>query len=462
MREARLTRRQALGVAGAGALALSLPEPLRSAAQGLEGGLQPELVTVTQRGFAAWWCTDRPADTSVRIARADGRGGVRRVRLARRQTVHAARLGELTPDTEYRYELRSGGRAMPASAANPGRFRTLPRLEGNRLATIAVLNDMHVGEQCSGTATSLGGESVPPCFSAPDYAYRMSRAALREIGWLRPDLVIANGDLTDRGRPGEVSRALELLGATRRPVLVTRGNHDRRFHEGGCGEDGDCLRRDAFPERALGDHALTSVSRVGDRVAVVGLDSCDPESGEGRLDLGGQLAWLDGTLRALRAEGRIVILCFHHHVATAANSTHPPPLFFGVSPARGGLDALRVIGSHQVPLVLHGHTHRNYLARDPLAPRTWFLENGAAKEYPAGYALLRVHEDGIVRTFHRPVSDFTRRWTRTSAQQVWGHQPDYTRGTQASRSFVLRFGEVAEGESGPAPSIIGPLGLPPF
>jgi hypothetical protein len=151
-------------------------------------------------------------------------------------------------------------------------------------------------------------------------------------------------------------------------------------------------------------------------------------------------------------------------VAVEANSTHPPPLFFGVSPARGGLHALRTIGSHSVPLVLHGHTHRNYLARDALAPQTWFLENGAAKEYPAGYALLHVHEDGIVRTFHRPVTDFTRAWTRTSAGQVWGRQPDYTRGTLASRSFVLRFegSGIADGPGGPAPSLIGPFGLPPL
>ena len=194
-------------------------------------------------------------------------------------------------------------------------------------------------------------------------------------------------------------------------------------------------------------------------MAVVGLDSCDPETGDGRLDHGGQLAWLDATLARLRAEGRIALVCFHHHVANQANATHPPPLFFGVNAAHGGLDALRTIGAHDIPLVLHGHTHRNYLARDPLAPGTWFLENGAAKEYPAGWALLRVHEDGIVRTFHRPTVAFARAWTRTSAGQIWGRQPDYTRGTLASRSFVLRFGG-AGGRGAPTPSLIGPLGLP--
>ena len=123
---------------------------------------------------------------------------------------------------------------------------------------------------------------------------------------------------------------------------------------------------------------------------------------------------------------------------------------------RGGAEALEVIGRHQVPLTLHGHTHRNYLVTDPRAPRTWFLENGAIKEYPAGYAILDVHEDGIARSFHRPISAFTREWVRTSAGQIWGLQPQYTRGTLRSRSFVLRF-DGRRGDGAPLPSIYGPL-----
>jgi 3',5'-cyclic-AMP phosphodiesterase len=462
MAASALTRRELLGAGGAGALALALPAPLfarRRAALPVGGGFRPELVGVSQRGFEAWWPTEAPADTTVRFARADGRGGVREQVLARGRVVHAARVSGLDPGTAYRYELRSGGHTIATSLENPGGFTTLPRLEGRRLARIAVLNDLHVGEQCSGTITDLGFGSLPPCFSADDYAYRMCDAALREIKGLRPDLVIANGDLTDRGRPGEVDRALSLLRRSRRPLLITRGNHDRRYHEAGpaCDTDGDCLREKAFPTHEVGEHALTSVVTIGRRVAVVGLDSCDPESGEGRLDLGGQLEWLDGRLAALRRQGRITIVAFHHHVATQANATHPPPLLFGVRADRGGADALEVIGRHGVPLTLHGHTHRNYLVTDPRAPRTWFLENGAIKEYPAGYAILDVREDGIVRTFHRPVSDFAREWVRTSANQIWGLQPDYTRGTLRSRSFVLRFAGGG-GPGAPTPSVIGPLG----
>lgn len=453
-----LTRRQALAAGILGGAALTAP-PLPAWAKPARGtrgrgGLQPELITVSDNGFAAWWATDDPADTVLRIGRADGGGGLRELRLERDQTVHVAALDRLQPDTEYVYELRSGTRRVSRSVHNPGRFRTLPRLEGRRLATIALLNDLHVGEQCSGTAFTIGDKSVPPCYSADDYAWRMSSAALAEVAALEPDLVIANGDLTDRGRPEEIDRCLALLDGTGLPLLITRGNHDRVYHEADaeCGGDGDCLRDRAFPENAAGDHALTSVARVGDRVAVVGLDSCDPESGDGRLDLGEQLAWLDSTLTELRGEGRIVIVCFHHYIATLALGVDRRLLYSGVSPSAGGREALRVIAKHDIALTLHGHSHRNYLTRDALAPRTWLLENGATKEYPAGYALLYVHEDGIVRSFHRAATDaFVREWTQTSAQQVWGRQPQITRGTLESRSFVLRFDD----RTGPdAPSLI--------
>lgn len=246
-----LTRRQLLARAGAGAGALALPFPLPTRAGVALGGLVPELVGVSRTGFEAWWPTSAPADTTVRVARGDGAGGVRDIVLAKGNVVHAARVSGLEPGTDYRYELRSGGRVLPASLENPGRLTTLPRLEGKRLARIAVLNDLHVGESCSGTITDVGGASIPPCFSAddfPDYAHRMCKAALREIKAFGPDLLIANGDLTDRGRPTEVDRSLELLRRTKLPLLVTRGNHDRRYHEAAaeCGEDGDCLRAKAF------------------------------------------------------------------------------------------------------------------------------------------------------------------------------------------------------------------------
>ena len=126
---------------------------------------------------------------------------------------------------------------------------------------------------------------------------------------------------------------------------------------------------------------------------------------------------------------------------------------------RGGQECLEVLARHDnVRLVLHGHTHRNYLTYDPLSgPRLPFLENGATKEYPGGYAIVRVYEDAIMRTFHRMTADFCRDWVRTTAGQIYGLQAQYTRGSLASRAFVHRFDAVLPD---PPPSLYGPVNLP--
>ena len=74
------------------------------------------------------------------------------------------------------------------------------------------------------------------------------------------------------------------------------------------------------------------------------------------------------------------------------------------------------------------------------------------KEYPAGYALLDVYEGGIMRTFHRPVTDFTRTWVRTSAMEVGGFQPFVTRGSLFSRAFTTSFDGSSIVGAGPADS----------
>ena len=385
---------------------------------------------------------------------------MRELRLATSQTVHAAAVKELDPDTEYRYELRSGGAAIPQSIANPGTFRTLPLLEGKRLATIAVVNDMHVGEHCSGTITEVNGESFPPCFTGDDYAWRMTRAATEEVRRLKPDLVVANGDLTDRGRPDEVRRALELLRGTGRPLQVTRGNHDRRYHtpDQACGEDGDCLRREAFPERAPGDHALTSVARVGKRVAVVGLDSCDPESGEGRLDLGGQLEWLDRVLRELRAEGRILRDVPPPHRDAVQRESPAAPLLRRGRDERRARRAARDRQPRCAARAARPHPPQLPRARpactQDVVPRERGDQGvpGRVCAAPRARGRHRAHVPPPGRSvLPRVDAHFSRADLGMAAR--------YTRGSLPSRSFALRF-DGSGGSGAPAPSIYGPVACP--
>lgn len=280
----------------------------------------------------------------------------------------------------------------------------------------------------------------------------MVDAALDEISGLNVDLLVANGDLTDRGREVEVSRALDRLRAVDVELMVTRGNHDRRL-AGACAPDGDCMRALAFPEKEEGDGILNSVRRIGSRVAMILMDSADPDTGKGRLDLGDQPAWLETQLTRLRAEGRFVILAFHHPILT---KTEPPQISNMVG--AGSPEVMAVLARHDhVKLVLNGHTHRNNLGYDPvIGERLPFLENGAIKEYPGGYALLDIYETGIVRTFRRPDTAFSREWLNISAKQIYGNHPSITRGALTSRAFVTNYsskglagaGKAGRGDTG--------------
>lgn len=454
MSAGRLNRRELLA-AGAGAFAaLTVPAPLRALAQGNGvwtdlglSGLGPELVAATDTTATFWWPTDAPSDTTVRI-------GSQTVTLERDQKVHVARIDGLKPGATYDYALISGGQTQPTNIANPGRFTTLVPPTGPRLARIAVLNDLHIGEHCSGTLTNIGDTSIPQCFSTKDYSIRMLSAAVREIRRARVDLVIANGDLTDRGRSDEVRTALAILKRVRKPVLITRGNHDRLFD--GCTDDRDCLKTAAFPGFPKGHHALTSERDVGERLTVVGLDSCDPESGHGDLLHNGQMDYLSDQLRRAARRGRMAIVAFHHPVTPMAITTALPPISFGVEPQNGGNALAQVMkGQDHVALVLHGHTHRNYVSysRGCAAP---FLETGAIKEYGGTWALLDVHTDGVIRTTHRVSEPFARTWIQTTADEYEGLYPLYTRGPLSARAFVHRYDD---GQDVP-PTVDGFIGAP--
>jgi 3',5'-cyclic AMP phosphodiesterase CpdA len=60
--------------------------------------------------------------------------------------------------------------------------------------------------------------------TAEDSAVAAAFLALAEQH--RPELLVASGDLTHRGRPDQHARAAELLGSFGTPVLAVPGNHD--------------------------------------------------------------------------------------------------------------------------------------------------------------------------------------------------------------------------------------------
>jgi len=154
--------------------------------------------------------------------------------------------------------------------------------------------------------------------------------------------VLATGDLTNDGRPGEYVALAELLSPLGAPVLPLPGNHDDR----------DALRA-TFPDVPWADAAHASWTTTlddGRRSArVVGLDSTRPGHPGAELDASRE-EWLRSALAA-PFDG-VTVLAMHH-----------PPMATGIEwmdrSGFVGLDRLEaVLAAHPVDRIVCGHLHR--------------------------------------------------------------------------------------------------------
>jgi 3',5'-cyclic AMP phosphodiesterase CpdA len=184
------------------------------------------------------------------------------------------------------------------------------------------LSDLHVGGR--------EGEPVEP--------------ALRGlVARLDPQLVVATGDLTHRGRTAQHERAAAFLHALGPPVLAVPGNHDIPH---------------AFPARFTRPWAeferhweTTEPVFDSDGLRVVGLNSARPwrhQSG----GLGGE-ALERATARLGEARpGALRVVCLHHHLTGAPWRSRKRP----VSRRAHVLDSLSAAGAE---MILSGHIHQS-------------------------------------------------------------------------------------------------------
>jgi 3',5'-cyclic-AMP phosphodiesterase len=399
-----------------------------------------ELITVTTHSATATWVTDTPSDTTVCWGTAPTD---LRCRTEERSTpYHYAVMRGLRPGTRYFYELESAGALEPPALPSPGSFTTLTPPPGRHLFDFALLNDTHVGEGCAGTAFNepLMGSSVPPCFSAPDYAARMDEAMVGEIAAQRIPLTVVNGDVTAEARPSEVARAKEIFGRLPGTVLIARGNHDRVHTDdahASCAPDDDCFRTGFYPDRPPG---RIYGSTDFDGYHFVMLDSVSGSS-TGDLTDAAQNDWLAKDLAAHHTEPTFVF--FHHPANEYGDTFEEEPVIFGVPPQNGGTQFLDTVAANpQIVGVLQAHTHRNadsYAVK--AGNRTPFIENGTSKEYPGGYSVFSVYAGGYTRSYFRP-SDcaFCREWTQTTRGEYFGLAQHYLLGSVGTRNFTHVYG----------------------
>ncbi len=249
------------------------------------------------------------------------------------------------PETEY--GTNADGAETSTTRESAG-ARTLARFARPRADTetaLAVVSDPHVSTAKTGT------------WKAFHRTEARLRAALADADARGVDGVVLTGDLTEDGRPDDVERVADLLGALDAPFVAVPGNHDvpKAFDEH------ETPPVSAFESRFTPD-GLPFRARLGG-VDVLGLDSATAPDGEldathdGEISAG-QREWLDGAL----ADAEAPLVVSHHNlpgldarVGADGYAPHPPVGdATAFADALAGHDALHVSGHVHLPAAMSG------------------------------------------------------------------------------------------------------------
>jgi Icc protein len=306
----------------------------------------------------------------------------------------------LAPDAEY--EL--GGH----------RFRTLPRPPGERLATVATVNDVHFGEVECGILNGVDDHPIYTAAPGDDpYPEVMNRAAIADIEAIEPDAVVVKGDLTSMGTRAEYQAFLNAYGPAFGERLVhVRGNHDA-YH----GED-------------FASHAPLAVHLPGVTLAV--LDTSIPGLASGGLSAE-SLEWLDQTA----AEADRPVLVFGHHHAWSPDSPERPEAYFGINPDDSERLVEVVARRPRIVGYFAGHTHRNRVRRFSATGDVPWVEVACVKDFPGAWAEYRVYEGGILQVFRRISAPEALAWSEKTRDMYGGLYEMYAFGSLADRCFAI-------------------------
>lgn len=206
----------------------------------------------------------------------------------------------------------------------------------------------------------------------------------RLIESAEPELIVASGDLTHRGRPAQHERAAAFLKGLGPRILAVPGNHDIPY---------------TFPGRFTRsfvefDRHWSTTEPVfsSDTLQVVGLNSVRPwrhESGGVRAK---QLEWA-GTLLAQAAPGALRVVALHHHLIGAPWRSEKKP----VARRNHVLAALVESGAE---LILAGHIHQGAVSERREFEVSTGGERGVTVSIAPGLGQPRPKRRGEARGLH--------------------------------------------------------------
>jgi 3',5'-cyclic-AMP phosphodiesterase len=339
-------------------------------------------------------------------------------------------------------ELLSSGVVLSAS---PGSVTTLVPPRGRLLFTVALGNDVHTGETVSGLATS----DFPPGFSQvpglPPYPVVMAQSMTADAAARGADVLVVAGDLTAAALPDQLTDSRALLDRFGRLTLsgtlchgdyvVARGNHDQPQNGpayASCTPVGTTGYYDCLPAVYDLPQGRLTTTEVGG-LRLVGLDTTTLNTPGGAIE-----DEQFGILQQVLADqpGRPTLVFGHHPVTDqSAYSTIAGPSFDLDRADAGRLQALYA-ATPGVFFHHAGHTHRNLQTSSPVATGVDFQEVAATKEYPGGFALMRLYQGGYMVNFYKSSSALARQWSQTSSGEYLGLYPAYTLGALTDRNRV--------------------------
>ena len=329
--------------------------------------------------------------------------------------VHVHRVGDLPRDSTTEVSITVDGR--PTTVA----VTTLPTPSGERLATVATVNDVHFGEVVAGQIDDL--DDGPLRHVAPGdepYPEVMNRAAVAEIQEIRPDAVVVKGDLSLDGTDEEWAAFEDCY---RTPfgerLHVVRGNHDSYRHQ----------------DRYTGDQRIEV-----DGLVIALLDTAIPGETTGRITPD-QIDWLD----TVAAAADVPVMAMGHHQQWIPHADDPETGerrsddYFGLHP--DGSDRLDELCARRPSIVAYsaGHTHRH--RRRPMTRSgATSIEVGCTKDFPGTWCEYRVYEGGVMQVVHRMSSPQALAWSESCRVLYSDFGIDYgtyALGSLADRCFVL-------------------------
>jgi hypothetical protein len=317
----------------------------------------------------------------------------------------------LTPATVYDVAVEG-----PDGRVERIKVRTLPRPPGAQLSRVATVGDLHLGADRFGLVRKLRDRSR----ASEPAPVRCARQAVAEAVDWRPDLLVAKGDLTQRGWREQWAPAADVLARAGVATVATLGNHDT---DAARETDGRIELRQAGLAVADPVHA---VDVPGLRVVVA--DSTVDLRSRGSLRRA-----LPDLLDALADADRPALVCLHHSLDPWPVPTHYP---VGVpwAQARSALRAIRRV--KRDVLVTSGHSHRN---RQRRAGSLRVSEVASTKDFPGVWAGYTVYEGGIVQMVRRTLAPEAMAWTEQTRRALGGLWAPYAAGRRSDRCFSHRW-----------------------